>query len=410
MKVRNGVEMRMRMRMRRIMGFFLALVMFMGFLPLNPIVSYANNGVEYFDPLNVVSVSVKTQPAKLTYTEGDKLDLSGLVVRLIDDKGVTKDVPFAELGTYKIRMQFIKTPTVPLTTYPENGTPLTVTENNGGGVALAYADIMVTQTAELVVKKFDQTHVVSMSVKTQPAKLTYTDGDKLDLSGLEVTLTDNQGLKKDVPFAEFTDYDISANPKNETKLTVADHNGKTVKLTKGSLSAETSALMVKAKEFDPTHVVSMSVKTQPAKLTYTDGDKLDLSGLEVTLTDNQGLKKDVPFAEFTDYDISANPKNETKLTVADHNGKTVKLTKAAVQAVETDKLKVNSVPAPTPTPTPTPAPAPAPTPKPQPKKRIGMIPKTGESASFAGLLAALGFSIAGLAILLKKKMTEENNK
>ena len=269
---------------------------------------------------------------------------------------------------------------------------------------------MVTQTAELVVKKFDQTHVVSMSVKTQPAKLTYTDGDKLDLSGLEVTLTDNQGLKKDVPFAEFTDYDISANPKNETKLTVADHNGKTVKLTKGSLSAETSALMVKAKEFDPTHVVSMSVKTQPAKLTYTDGDKLDLSGLEVTLTDNQGLKKDVPFAEFTDYDISANPKNETKLTVADHNGKTVKLTKAAVQAVETDKLKVNSVPAPTPTPTPTPAPAPAPTPKPQPKKHIGVIPKTGESASFAGLLAALGFSIAGLAILLKKKMTEENNK
>ena len=41
---------------------------------------------------------------------------------------------------------------------------------------------------------------------------------------------------------------------------------------------------------------------------------------------------------------------------------------------------------------------------------LAMIPKTGESASFAGLLAALGFSIAGLAILLKKKMTEENNK
>ncbi|EPI48641.1 LPXTG cell wall anchor domain-containing protein, partial [Gardnerella vaginalis] len=65
---------------------------------------------------------------------------------------------------------------------------------------------------------------------------------------------------------------------------------------------------------------------------------------------------------------------------------------------------------PTPTPTPAPTPTPTPTPKPQPEKRIGMIPKTGESASFAGLLAALGFSIAGLAILLKKKMTEENNK
>ncbi|RFT36041.1 N-acetylmuramoyl-L-alanine amidase, partial [Bifidobacteriaceae bacterium NR020] len=31
------------MRMRKIMGFFLALVMFMGFLSLNPIVSYAND-------------------------------------------------------------------------------------------------------------------------------------------------------------------------------------------------------------------------------------------------------------------------------------------------------------------------------------------------------------------------------
>ncbi|MDK8328121.1 MAG: InlB B-repeat-containing protein [Gardnerella vaginalis] len=73
-------------------------------------------------------------------------------------------------------------------------------------------------------------------------------------------------------------------------------------------------------------------------------------------------------------------------------------------------------PAPTPTPTPTPAPKPAPTPaptptpapKPQPEKHIGMIPKTGESASFEGLLAAIGFSIAGLAILRKKKMMEEN--
>ena len=79
-----------------------------------------------------------------------------------------------------------------------------------------------------------------------------------------------------------------------------------------------------------------------------------------------------------------------------------------------------STPAPTPTPTPTPAPTPnpstpelkpqpeTPAPKPQPEKHIGMIPKTGESASFAGLLAAIGFSIAGLAILLKKKMMEEN--
>lgn len=35
-----------------------------------------------------------------------------------------------------------------------------------------------------------------------------------------------------------------------------------------------------------------------------------------------------------------------------------------------------------------------PAPKREPEKRIGMLPKTGESASYAGLLAALGFSLA----------------
>lgn len=73
----------------------------------------------------------------------------------------------------------------------------------------------------------------------------------------------------------------------------------------------------------------------------------------------------------------------------------------------------DSVPNPDPTPTPNPEPnppTPTPTPelKPQPEKHIGMISKTGESASFVGLLTALGFSIAGLAIIRKKKMMEEN--
>ena len=61
----------------------------------------------------------------------------------------------------------------------------------------------------------------------------------------------------------------------------------------------------------------------------------------------------------------------------------------------------------------TPAPKPQPetsAPKLQPEKHSGMMPQTGESASFEGLLAALGFSIAELAILRKKKMMKGNNK
>ena len=41
-------------------------------------------------------------------------------------------------------------------------------------------------------------------------------------------------------------------------------------------------------------------------------------------------------------------------------------------------------------------------------KRVGMIPKTGESTTLPFSLVALGFAIVGLGILLKKKMMEEN--
>ena len=161
-------------------------------------------------------------------------------------------------------------------------------------------------------------------------------------------------------------------------------------------------------EFDPTHVEKMVVKEQPKKLSYTEGDRLDLTGLVVTLTDNQGLTKDVSFTDFETYKIKTDPENGTALTVADHNGKAIKLTKENLTA-ETNALEIQpktSAPKPQPK-----TPEPKTTdPKTQHDKHIDMIPQTGESASFAGLLAALGFSITGLAILRKKKMMEEDNK
>ena len=94
-------------------------------------------------------------------------------------------------------------------------------------------------------KPFDPAHVENMVVKTQP-KLNYTEGEKLDLTELVVTLTDNQGVTKDVEFKDFAANGITATPANGAALTLAD-NAKTVKLTKGSLTAETKALTVKAK-------------------------------------------------------------------------------------------------------------------------------------------------------------------
>lgn len=100
-----------------------------------------------FDPDNVKSMTVTTQP-KLDYTDGDPLDLSGIVVKLEDTNGATKYVHFNEFTDNKISAT------------PENGTPLKA--------ALTGTKVKLTKG--------------NASVETKPLrvtakyKVTYTDG------------------------------------------------------------------------------------------------------------------------------------------------------------------------------------------------------------------------------------------
>ena len=282
-----------------------------------------------FNPDKIEKIEVKTQPVKLKYIEGDELELTGLVVTLIDDYKKVKDV---QLENFEKNG---------LTTIPEIKTKLKITDNTKP--IIIKKGNLKTYTNQLTVteKSFNPNNVKSMTIKEQPIKLEYTEGQNLDLTGLEVTLTDDFGKIKDVKFEKFGDYGINAEPANATKLTVAGHNGKPVTLTKGSLEpAKTENLTVKAKVFDPEHIESIAVTTQPKKLTYTEEEALDLDGLVVTLTDNQGTTKEVAFADFDENGLIATPANETELTVAD-NGKTVTITKGNLSA-ETAALTVNS--------------------------------------------------------------------
>ena len=288
-------------------------------------------------------------------------------------------------------------------------------------------------------KVFDENNITKIEVKDQPAKLEYTEGEKLNLSGLEVTLTDNQGLTKDVAFADFADNGITAAPANDTALTVAANNGKAVELTKGSLTAQTNSLTVlekvvgpkdptkpdgknpdenkywtvkfesadtskgavaaentfyilktaektladlkdsapavtaignnkfdgwdpvldtntaidqdrtikaqfSAKEFNKNNITKIEVISPPTKLTYVVGESLNLDGLKVKLTDNQSVTKGIGAAEFNAYGITTNPKNETKLTT-DDNGKEVVISREKTEVILGDislKLKVIS--------------------------------------------------------------------
>ncbi len=88
--------------------------------------------------------------------------------------------------------------------------------------------------------------VTGIAVKTQPARLTYTEGETLDLSGLAATLTYNDGATADVAFAQFADNSITASPANGTVLSVSAHDGNPVTLTCNGQEATTSNLAVSA--------------------------------------------------------------------------------------------------------------------------------------------------------------------
>ena len=166
-----------------------------------------------------------------------------------------------------------------------------------------------------------------MIVKTQP-KLDYVEGSttdgKLDLSNLVVTLTDNNGNTKDVNFTELGDYGITANPANGTEMTVDGNNGKPVVLTKGSLTANTDNLKVTQQQpsvFDKTNVTAIEVIQDPTKMTYTEGDKPNLDGIKVKLTDKDGNTVEIGKDQLSAYGVTVTPTETTSLTVTGHNDK-----------------------------------------------------------------------------------------
>ena len=76
----------------------------------------------------------------------------------------------------------------------------------------------------------------------------------------------------------------------------------------------TISVTVSAKA-DP-NINSISIKTKPDKTRYTEGDTLDLNGLEITIGYSGGDPKDVPFSDFADSGVSTSPANGAPLTTA----------------------------------------------------------------------------------------------
>jgi len=105
--------------------------------------------------------------------------------------------------------------------------------------------LIYTQNFTLNVTASAPNPVTSITVVTQPTNLIYTAGQTLDLSGLVVRLTFQDGSTMNMPFANFGTV-LTASPAHGTALTVAAHhnNPVTVTYTTGGHTATTNNLTV----------------------------------------------------------------------------------------------------------------------------------------------------------------------
>ena len=173
--------------------------------------------------------------------------------------------------------------------------------------------------------------VTGIAVKSQPTKTSYTVGDKLDLTGLTVTLTMSDKTTKEVALADFETNKITVSPANGAVLT-AEH--KTVSLTvEGVDTPATITITVHPKA--EVEIKDETLKEQlPADevtigATVDKGDKIVIDAAEKETTINNDLKA-------AEEAVAALPETATAEEVKDELGKTFDVSNApAIQKINT---------------------------------------------------------------------------
>lgn len=199
-------------------------------------------------------IKVTTPPTKTTYMAGETLDITGMVVMLVASNGSMIDI------------------TSGCTFVPAIGTPLTKT-NTSISVSYYYAenDYTFSTTQAITVRQLS-----SIAITTPPTKVDYAPSDALDLTGIVVTATYNDEYTRVV-----TD-SCTFNPADGTTLTSSD-TSVTVTYTEDGIT-KTATQNISVRE-----LLSISVTNPPTTTVYTDGDTLDLTGIEVTATYDGGI-------------------------------------------------------------------------------------------------------------------------
>ena len=195
------------------------------------------------NPVELVSVAVKTMPNKTKYYVGDTFDQTGLTLTATYNNGKTETIA--------------------------NGITCTGFSSDAVGsktVTASYGGKSTTFNVDIEAVK-----LVSIAVKTNPTKMSYYQGEALDSTGLTLTATYNNGKTETVT----TGFTCSA-------LDSSSAGQKTITVTYQGLTTTFSVTVIAV------NLVSVSVKTMPNKTSYFTGESFDQTGLTLTATYNNG--------------------------------------------------------------------------------------------------------------------------
>lgn len=117
--------------------------------------------------------------------------------------------------------------------------------------------------------------VSGIAISNQPANLSYTSGDALNLNGLSVTISYNDNSTETVDWGseEWTEAGLIVSLANGTALMSSQHDGKKITITYGEVTAETGALTI-----GKGNQAALTISGLPEKVYSGDSFTLAVSG------------------------------------------------------------------------------------------------------------------------------------
>ncbi|HEM5092826.1 TPA: YSIRK-type signal peptide-containing protein [Streptococcus suis] len=305
--------------------------------------------VKVFDKTAVTGLELVILPTKTDYRPAETVDLSGLQVKLVDNQGLSKTITPDQFGEYGVELVPVTlTPqvtslqvrkdnhelTIPIRVIPwkadvysvhvgdkhvyETDDDLSVVGNallakvqvdaQAGPVEKRLVNPLPTTLGEHsvpVLVRFDDGSQkrVEVAVEVVPANLQinlrFKEGERL-VKEESVTLQAGSSvtdLAARLPQPDLGHYEISSSF-DQTQL----NNIQTSKTIEIPLE-----LVTPVKVFDKAAITALELVTPPTKTDYRPADKIDLSGLQVRLVDNQGLSKTITPDQFGEYGVELVP-------------------------------------------------------------------------------------------------------